>query len=64
MNDKKVIGTILYKEKIYTIEWDLSTYLVWIKDKKGNCKNYGNAKATNEAAAIDCAREMLRRLGF
>jgi hypothetical protein len=64
MNNKKDCGTITQNGKNYKVEWETNTLLVWVVDDNGYRKNYGDAKAKNESAALNCAVEMLKTSGL
>ena len=64
MNNKKNCGTISHNGKSYKVEWESNTHLVWVVDEKGYRKNYGDAKAKNESAALECAKEILSISGL
>eukprot|EP00549_Striatella_unipunctata_P014736 CAMPEP_0118725068 /NCGR_PEP_ID=MMETSP0800-20121206/32938_1 /TAXON_ID=210618 ORGANISM="Striatella unipunctata, Strain CCMP2910" /NCGR_SAMPLE_ID=MMETSP0800 /ASSEMBLY_ACC=CAM_ASM_000638 /LENGTH=63 /DNA_ID=CAMNT_0006633733 /DNA_START=405 /DNA_END=596 /DNA_ORIENTATION=- len=62
MSTKKC-GAIEHNGRPFKVEWESETQRVWVVDEKGYRKNYGDAKAENESAALECAKEMLHSSG-
>lgn len=66
MENKKMCGSIMYKETKYNVYLELGTDKVWIEkpnDKTFGLGNYNNRTARNESEALEVAKLMLVETG-